>query len=86
MLVSITPEHEYISKVSLTGRTKIMFWVRYVIIAINERVRVATITHRISFETVACIFERNPKLILMSTLKLNGLLTNDQITFWIPFL
>ena len=69
---------------SLTGRTKIMFWVRYVIIAINERLRVATVTHSISFETVACIFERNPKLILVSTLKLNGLLANAQMTFWIP--
>ena len=59
-----------------------MFWVRYVIIEIYERLRVATIINIISLETFTWIFERNLKFILVSTLKPNGLLIGDEIPFW----
>ena len=61
-----------------------MFWVRYVIIAINERVRVSTITNIIILETITCIFERNLNLILVSTPKPNGFIIDAQILCWIP--
>ena len=42
------------------------------------------ITKYISLETITCIFERNPKIMLVSTLKPNGLLIDTQIPLWIP--